>query len=70
MSKKRYVYYLGLLESLYSVCVAEHTKKDFEVTSLSLVTKLVPFLALTPPEYYALCKRRAELLIKYGKEAV
>ena len=68
MSRKRLEYYLNLLESLYSTCVAEHTKKDFEVTSLSLVTKLVPFYALTPSEYYALCKRRAELLIKYGKE--
>ena len=68
MSQKRFEYYLNLLESLYSTCISEHSKEDFEETSLSLCTKAYADLRLFPSEYMALCKRRAQLLIKYGKE--
>ena len=68
MSQKRFEYYLNLLESLYTTCISEQSKAEFEDTSLSLCTKAHADLFLFPSEYMALCKRRAELVIKYGKE--
>ena len=68
MSKKRLDYYLNWLESLYKDCQDWYFQEDFDAMSLDIVNRAFGDFRLVPPEYYALCKRRAELVVKYGKE--
>lgn len=70
MSKKRLDYYLNWLESLYKESQDKFFQEDYEAMSLDVVNRAFGDIRLLPSEYYTLCKRRAELVIKYGKEAV
>lgn len=70
MSKKRLDYYMNWLESLYKESQDRLFQEDYEAMSLDVVNRAFGDIRLLPAEYYTLCKRRAELVIKYGKEAV